>query len=191
MGLQFKCAEPRRSLTREVVRRAICIARCSTIKKAKGTVEIMAEENLLVDVFVGSRPDGRPVFESLHVQNIEIEGGYRLLRGPLMALGVARNDVFWIDNERCISQVNKAGDFHALQLVLLESLTERNFQYIAEVAQKEGGSLDACDEPVVALSLPFSFSPAQVEAVVQTMSSRVSLEAWWVSSESALVSRDH
>jgi len=107
-----------------------------------------------------------------------------------MALGVARNDTFWMDDGKCIVQVNKAGDFHALQLVAADRIDDESVQYIAASVREVGGELDALDEPVIAISLPFSFDPAQVESFVDSIESRVKLEDWWVSSEAELIPRD-
>ncbi|MBA9007270.1 DUF4265 domain-containing protein [Thermomonospora cellulosilytica] len=141
-----------------------------------------------IEVFVGAQDDGQPVFEDLLVRKVR-DDGLQVLSTPVMALGVAKNDIIWIDEDACIYQVGKANDFHALQLVCVDPVGSTTVRLIEDSVRRFGGRVDAHSDMVVALALPFSLSFAEVNELMRAVGAHVRLEEWWISSEAPLVER--
>ncbi|GAA4595863.1 hypothetical protein BJY16_001820 [Actinoplanes octamycinicus] len=106
----------------------------------------------LVEVFIGNRDDGSPVFEKLWVDGLD-DGSYRLVRTPKLALGLAREDTFRVDELGNIHDV-RSGGYFAFQVVLEGVFTKQSLDELVRLPESYGGSFDVHDDQVAGLAVP-------------------------------------
>jgi len=145
-------------------------------------------DETLVRVFVGNRSNGKPRFETLWVEG-RPDGLYRLVRSPLMALGVARDDVFELDSEGTITAVVEPGGYTAVQLVSVEPFTDAMLGRLIDLARRLGGTMDAHDDVMAALSVPKSVQMAELNKAVAGYEAKYPVDGWWTGSLEPLVTR--
>jgi Domain of unknown function (DUF4265) len=141
---------------------------------------------MVIRVFAGYRSNRTPRFERLLVE-LRPDGLFRLLRSPLLILGIARDDVFAVDASGAITQVVENGGNLCVQAVAASTVTHEDATIVRlrDMAAQLGGDLDSHDDLIVALSVPASNSPADLQ-VMDGLQREGVIEDWWVSSVSPL-----
>jgi hypothetical protein len=101
-------------------------------------------DQTLIKVFVGHKGGGVPVFEKLWVDGLD-DGSYRLVRTPKLALGIAREDVFRVDDLGNVHDV-RSGGYYAFQVVMEQPFTKESLDELIRLPGLYGGTFDVHDD---------------------------------------------
>lgn len=124
----------------------------------------MGDDHVLVEVAADRLPDGRIVRETLWVEPGG-GGGYRLVKSPLVAKGLAVGDEFEIDaSDRTFRVTRRAGNL-GVQLFMKPELTRDVFDNLVARVRALGGGLDAHTDSIAGFWIPVDAGFPAVEQV--------------------------
>jgi hypothetical protein len=146
------------------------------------------DDETLVRVFVGRRSNGAPVYETLWLAGAP-GGYYRVVETPLMALGMAREDIIEVEPDGFISQVIERGRFRAIQLVSAKPFSREALTRLARLASQLGGNMDAHDDIMAGLAIPNSVDLDELRSSVAEYASEFPVEAYWDASANPLLQK--
>ncbi len=110
-------------------------------------------DQVLVEVAADRLRDGRVVRETLWVEPVG-GGGYRLVKSPLVAQGLAVGDEFEIDaSDKSFRVARRAGNL-GVQLFMKPELTRDVFDDLAGQVRALGGGLDAHTASIAGFWVP-------------------------------------
>lgn len=107
---------------------------------------------MLVHIYVANSDDG-PVFEQLHVREIE-KDTYELLSSPGLALNLAREDIFRIKDKHAHPEVLKRGGNFCIHIYADELSPENIICLENDVVSQLNGTLDGRFEGNLTLAVP-------------------------------------
>jgi Domain of unknown function (DUF4265) len=141
----------------------------------------------VIRVFVGYRSDGRARFEKLLVRRVADET-WELVRSPLLALGVARGDVFRVDADGQITEITTPGGYLSVHAIATSPVAHDGavVRVMRDVAGRLGGELDSHDDLIVAIAVPKSVTAPELKKTMDAVKGDGFIEDWWVSSVSPL-----
>jgi hypothetical protein len=116
-------------------------------------------DETLVRVRIGETSDGRGSFETVWVEGLPT-GNFRLVRAPVMALGLGVGDEFRL--EGIVEVASRAGNL-TVQVYSRSALGDRDLDELRAVGHKAGGFLDAHTKHVAAFTIPAGAGFPRVE----------------------------
>lgn len=116
----------------------------------------------LVDVAADRLASGRVVYETLWVEGLR-GGGYRLVKTPLVAQGLAVGDEFDVDPVEKSFRLKRRSRNLTVQLFMKPALTREVFEELAAAVHELGGGLDAHTANIAGFFVPVSAGFAAIE----------------------------
>jgi hypothetical protein len=132
-------------------------------------------EQTIISVFIGNAA-GVDRFEKLWVEG-RPDGSFRLVRTPKLALGLAREDVFRVDADRNIVDV-ESGGYHAFQVIMDEPFTEQSLRELIQLPDAFAGTFDVHDDIVAGLAIPESADWSAFKAAMEGFTRRFHGTYW-------------